>query len=80
MHTSSGSSSAHLEACQSILAHLFGQEVTESRNELFSSINYPVQGGLDYAGATSVSKSKVSFETPVFYALLGVSGNFLVYD
>nr|AFJ66182.1 hypothetical protein 11M19.28 [Arabidopsis halleri] len=57
LHTGSGSSSAHLEACQSILSHLFGREVTEAANELFSSSTYP-QDGLDYAGTSSISKSK----------------------
>ncbi|VVB01701.1 unnamed protein product [Arabis nemorensis] len=36
LHTGSGSSSAHIEACQSILSHLFGLEVTEAGNESFS--------------------------------------------
>lgn len=69
LHTGSGSSSAHLEACQSILSHLFGREVTEAANEIFSASTYP-QDGVDYAGTSSISKSKVSLETPVFYALL----------
>ncbi|EOA12740.1 hypothetical protein CARUB_v10028249mg [Capsella rubella] len=54
LHTGSGSSSAHLEACQSILSHLFGREITEAANEIFPSSTYP-QDGLDYA---SISKSK----------------------
>ncbi|EFH40360.1 hypothetical protein ARALYDRAFT_495190 [Arabidopsis lyrata subsp. lyrata] len=57
LHTGSGSSSAHLEACQSILSHLFGREVTEAANEPFSSSTYP-QDGLDYTGTSSISKSK----------------------
>lgn len=60
LHNGSGSSSDHLEACQSILSHLFGREVTEAGNELYSSSTYPLQDGLDYAGTSSISKSKVS--------------------
>ncbi|XP_009103550.1 nuclear pore complex protein NUP205 isoform X2 [Brassica rapa] len=59
LHNGSGSSSDHLEACQSILSHLFGREVTEAGNELYSSSTYPLQDGLDYAGTSSISKSKV---------------------
>nr|VDD37525.1 unnamed protein product [Brassica oleracea] len=59
LHNGSGSSSDHLEACQSILSHLFGREVTEAGNELYSSTTYPLQDGLDYAGTSSISKSKV---------------------
>ncbi|CAA7019609.1 unnamed protein product [Microthlaspi erraticum] len=59
LHTGSGSSSAHLEACQSILSHLFGRENTEVGNELYSSSAYPLQNGHDYAGTSSISKSKV---------------------
>ncbi|VVB01678.1 unnamed protein product [Arabis nemorensis] len=59
LHTGSGSSSAHIEACQSILSHLFGWEVTEAGNESISSSTYPLQEGFDYAGTNSISKSKV---------------------
>ncbi|XP_018439961.1 nuclear pore complex protein NUP205 isoform X1 [Raphanus sativus] len=59
LHNGSGSSSDHLEACQSILSHLFGREVTEAGNELYFSTTYPLQDGLDYAGTSSISKSKV---------------------
>ncbi|KFK26746.1 hypothetical protein AALP_AA8G287800 [Arabis alpina] len=59
LHTGSGSSSAHLESCQSILSHLFGWEVTEAGNEYFSSSTDPLQDGFDYAGTNSISKSKV---------------------
>ncbi|ESQ37635.1 hypothetical protein EUTSA_v10002339mg [Eutrema salsugineum] len=59
LHTGSGSSSAHLEACQSILSHLFGREVTEAGSERSFSSTYPLQDGLDYAGTSSISKSKV---------------------
>uniref|UniRef100_A0A1J3IWV9 Nuclear pore complex protein NUP205 n=1 Tax=Noccaea caerulescens TaxID=107243 RepID=A0A1J3IWV9_NOCCA len=59
LHTGSGSSSAHLEACQSILSHLFGREITEVGNEHFPSSTYPLQNGHDYAGTSSISKSKV---------------------
>ncbi|XP_010533163.1 PREDICTED: nuclear pore complex protein NUP205 [Tarenaya hassleriana] len=59
LHVGSGSSSAHQEACQSILAHLFGGEVAERGNELVTSSNYALQDGVDYAGTSSISKSKV---------------------
>ncbi|CAH2060609.1 unnamed protein product [Thlaspi arvense] len=59
LHTGSGSSSAHLEACQSILSHLFGREGTEAGNELSSSSSYTLQDGLDYSGTSSISKSRV---------------------
>ncbi|KAJ0238992.1 hypothetical protein HA466_0235130 [Hirschfeldia incana] len=59
LHNGSGSSSDHLEACQSILSQLFGGEVTEAENELYFSSTNPLQDGLDYARTSSINKSKV---------------------
>ncbi|KAM7263304.1 hypothetical protein ACFE04_000987 [Oxalis oulophora] len=58
LHAGDTSSSIHREACQNILAHLFGQEIIEMGADHVISQSFMLQDGAANAGTRSISKSK----------------------
>lgn len=58
LHAGYGSSSTHQEACQTILAHLFGQDHIEDTDRTLS-LPFTVQNITEHAGTRTISKSKV---------------------
>lgn len=58
LHAGYTSSATHREACQMILAHLFGRDFIETETDHIVSDSY-LQYSLDHAGTRSISKSKV---------------------
>ncbi|PSS20924.1 Nuclear pore complex protein [Actinidia chinensis var. chinensis] len=59
LHTGDMSSSSHREACQSILAHIFGQDITEYGTDFNTTQTFLLQSSADSAGTRTMSKSKV---------------------
>ncbi|KAH9761850.1 nuclear pore complex protein NUP205 [Citrus sinensis] len=58
LHAGYGSSSTHQEACQTILAHLFGRDHIEDTDRTLS-LPFMVQNITEHAGTRTISKSKV---------------------
>lgn len=58
LHAGYGSSSTHQEACQTILAHLFGRDHIEETDRTLS-LPFMVQNITEHAGTRTISKSKV---------------------
>lgn len=70
LHTADLSSPIHREACQSILAHLYGQEIVDTGSgPIFSLQNHVVDPGI-----RTTSKSKVLYSKLTIYLLSTVSG------
>lgn len=65
LHAGYGSSSTHQEACQTILAHLFGRDHIEETDRTLS-LPFMVQNITEHAGTRTISKSKVLLVTFVF--------------
>lgn len=49
----------HREACQNILAHLFGREIIEIGSDQVVSDSFGFQNSSEHAGTQAISKSKV---------------------
>lgn len=63
------SGSNHQDACQSILAHLYGSENGGIGTDGILSQSF-LQNGMEYSGTRPISKSKVQFTTWIFIVLL----------
>ncbi|KAF5945828.1 hypothetical protein HYC85_016056 [Camellia sinensis] len=59
LHTGDMACSSHREACQSILAHIFGQDVIEYGTDFNTSHSFLLQNSADGVGTRTISKSKV---------------------
>ncbi|XP_020537054.1 nuclear pore complex protein NUP205 isoform X2 [Jatropha curcas] len=59
LHSGDMGSPSHREACQSILAHLFGREITEIGSDRIVSDSFTLRNGTELAGIQAISKSKV---------------------
>ncbi|KAE9464397.1 hypothetical protein C3L33_03696, partial [Rhododendron williamsianum] len=59
LHTADMANSSHREACQSILAHLFGQDVIEYGTDSNIPQSFLLQNSADIVGTGTISKSKV---------------------
>ncbi|KAJ7956691.1 Nuclear pore complex protein [Quillaja saponaria] len=59
LHAGDVSSSKHRETCQTILAHLFGQDIAEIGGGESTSPSFFLQNGAENASVRSISKSKV---------------------
>ncbi|KAI8022266.1 Nuclear pore complex protein NUP205 [Camellia lanceoleosa] len=59
LHTGDMVCSSHREACQSILAHIFGQDVIEYGTDFNTSHSFLLQNSADGVGTRTISKSKV---------------------
>ncbi|KAF7147071.1 hypothetical protein RHSIM_Rhsim03G0247900 [Rhododendron simsii] len=59
LHTADMANSGHREACQSILAHLFGQDVIEYGTDSNIPQSFLLQNSADIVGTGTISKSKV---------------------
>lgn len=70
LHAADLSSPIHREACQSILAHLYGMEIVDTGSgPIFSLQNHVVDPGV-----RTTSKSKVLHSIPTIHFLCAVSG------
>ncbi|XVF34671.1 hypothetical protein REPUB_Repub18cG0078900 [Reevesia pubescens] len=58
LHSAYVSSPHHREACQSILAHLFGQDIVETGSDLISQ-SLILQNSKEHAATRTISKTKV---------------------
>lgn len=58
LHTGYTNSFSHREACQDILAHLFGQDVVEDSTDIVSH-SFTLPSSNEHAGTKTVSRSKV---------------------
>lgn len=59
LHTADMANSSHREACQSILAHLFGLDVIEYSTDSNIPQSFLLQNSADTVGTRTISKSKV---------------------
>ncbi|KAF2282365.1 hypothetical protein GH714_043827 [Hevea brasiliensis] len=59
LHSGDMSTPTHKEACQNILAHLFGREIIEIGSDRVVSDSFTFQNGTEHAGTQAISKSKV---------------------
>ncbi|GMN58168.1 hypothetical protein TIFTF001_027268 [Ficus carica] len=59
LHAGDMSSSSHRDACQSILAHLFGREIIGIGTDQIISYSLSLQNSAEAAGTRSINKSKV---------------------
>lgn len=63
---------SHREACQTILAHLFGRDVIESGPDHVVYDSVILRNGTEHAGTQTISKNKVSLHTLIYHLLTGV--------
>ncbi|KAK9269394.1 hypothetical protein L1049_001167 [Liquidambar formosana] len=59
LHAGDMSSSTHRETCQSILAHIFGQDIIEFGIDHSITHSFPLLHSAENAGTRTISKSKV---------------------
>ncbi|XP_059635097.1 nuclear pore complex protein NUP205 [Cornus florida] len=59
LHAGDLASSTHREACQSIVAHIFGQEIIEYGTDFNISNSFLLENSAANAGTRTISKSKV---------------------
>ncbi|KAG8654366.1 nuclear pore complex protein NUP205 isoform X3 [Manihot esculenta] len=59
LHSGDMGTPTHREACQNILAHLFGREIIEIGSDQVVSDSFGFQNSSEHAGTQAISKSKV---------------------
>ncbi|XP_050229098.1 nuclear pore complex protein NUP205 isoform X2 [Mercurialis annua] len=59
LHSGDMGSAAHREACQSIVAHLFGRQIVDIGSDCVVSNSFSPRNGIEHAGTRAISKSKV---------------------
>lgn len=68
LHAAYMTSPHHREACQSILAHLFGQDVVETGTDVISQ-SLILQNNKEHTATRTISKNKVLLVSCIYYNL-----------